>query len=251
MTTRVSSARPFAGLRPEQVAFVGEYVATTPTKQVFVQLLCWPTVSAGWAMLTQAISALRSVRGELTTFGGPKGTSWIHQVSPQLSLSLERDAAAAETTLATLIRRLPLRFAVAVVEHEVGQPAGSEALRYRSLFTASLTAYGAYLESANQPACHALMAPSADPATNRTLQQVYAEVLPHLDSATRLAPLTLSFWSDSRVPLPLELAQLAAAAVGRHVLAPAEASPLFETVRTHLVPPSRFHAAGAPGRRRK
>jgi hypothetical protein len=251
MTTRTRSAQPFAGLRPEQVAFLGEYTATTPTKQVFVQLLCWPTVSAGWAMLSQASTALRSVRGEAPAFSAAKGTSWIHHVAPQLSFSLERDAAAAETTLATLIRRLPLRFAVAIVEHEAGQPTGSDALRYRSLFTASLTAYGAYLESANQPACRALMAPSMDQQTGQAQQQIYDELLPHLDNATRLAPLALSFWPDSRMPLPLELAQLTAAAVGRHVQDSTEASPLFETVRTHLVPPSRFHAIGTQGRRRK
>ena len=40
------TAQLLSGLRPEQMAFLGEYAGAAQGKQVFVQLLCWPTVPA-------------------------------------------------------------------------------------------------------------------------------------------------------------------------------------------------------------
>jgi hypothetical protein len=241
-----------AGLRPEQIAFLGEYEAATKDKQVFVQLLCWPTVPAAWTLLTQAAKALREQRGDamaITTL--PKGgASWIHSVAPQLGLPLERDIGAAESTLATLIRRLPVRFSVAVVEQEVGHNQGSDALRHRSLHSGCLTAYSAYLKNTRQAACHLVIAPSHEPLENEAQKLAYNEVLTHLDSTSRAGALELAFWPEATVPVPMEMAQLVAAAVGRHVQQPTQASPIFETVRAHLAPPSRFHALSRTARRK-
>ncbi|WP_132143145.1 hypothetical protein [Luteibacter rhizovicinus] len=245
-TAGKSTSQAMVGLRPEQVAFLGEYAVSTKDRHVFVQILCWPAVPVAWAMLTQTAASLRQLRGDTMALCMPPkgGTSWIHDVAPQLGLPLERDPGAAESTLAALIRRLPVRFAVAVVEQEARQAQVADALRHRSLFSGCLTAYGAYLKSTNQAACRVVIAPNGEPLQNDARQQIYRDVLPHLDSASRLGALELTFWPEATVPVPLEMAQLAAAAVGRHVQQPAQPSPLFEAVRAHLAPPSRFHVVG-------
>jgi hypothetical protein len=247
-----STSQPMAGLRSEQLAFLGEYAASSGDKQVFVRILCWPTVPVAWTTLTQTATALREQRGDAMAFtASPKGDpSWIHNVAPQLGLPLERELGAAETTLATLIRRLPVRFAVAVVEHEVGQNPGSDALRYRSLYAGCLTAYSGYLKSTGQAACRLVIAPSHEASENETQKLAYDATLSHVDTTSRLGALELAFWPEATAPVPLEMAQLVAAAVGRHVLQPAQASPLFETVRAHLVPPSPFHALSRTAHRK-
>ncbi len=234
------TSQAMAGLRPEQVAFLGEYTDTSTDKSVFVQILCWPTIPAAWPMLTQSIDSLNRLRGELPGPGIAPGASWLQSVAPQLCTPLERELGAAETTLAALIRRLPVRFAVALVEHPTGQSSGSGTVRYRSLFSGCLSAYGAFLKSSNQPACRVMIAPG--PASDEAQQHIYEEMRPHLDHADRVGRLELAFWPEATLPLPLEIAQLAAAAVGRHLQQPKQANPLFDTVRAHLAPPSRFHA---------
>lgn len=238
-----------AGLRPEHVAFLGEYSVSTQDRRIDVQILCWPTVSAAWPMLTQSLTMLQSLRGDDSPASSRTPiASWLHDVAPQLCLPL-REPNAAESTLATLIRRLPLRFAVAVVEHPAGH-AGSDALRYRSLFSGCLTAYGAHLKSTNQTACRIIIASPGDAAGNNLRRAAFGDVLPHLDTAAQLGALELGFWPDATVPLPMEVAHLAAVAVGRHLECPAQANPLFETVRAHLAPPSRFHALSRQKRRK-
>jgi hypothetical protein len=234
------------GLRPEQVAFLGEYATHSGGKHVFVQVLCWPTVPMAWATLTQTTMSLRELRGDVMAISVPsKGsTSWVHDVAPQLGSPLERDPGAAESTLAALIRRLPVRFSVAVVEYETRPLPGADALRHRSLLSGCLTAYDGYLKSTGQAACRLVIAPHRGQLQDDEQLQVYRDVLPNLDSASRLGPLELTFWPAATVPLALEITQLAAAAVGRHIQQPNEPSPLFETVRAQLAPPSRFHGLG-------
>ncbi|WP_188798155.1 hypothetical protein [Dyella nitratireducens] len=245
-----SVLQAMADLRPEHVAFLGEYSASAQDRRIDVQILCWPTVSAAWSMLTQSLTMLQPLRrGDGPASLRTPIASWLHDVAPQLCLPV-REPNAAESTLATLIRRLPLRFAVAVVEHQAGQSSGSDALRYRSLYSGCLTAYGAYLKSTNQTACRIIIASPGNATDNDLRRATYNEVLPHLDSAARLGALELGFWPETSVPLPMEVAQLAAASVGRHLERPSEASPLFETVRAHLAPPSRFHSLSRQKRRK-
>ena len=234
------------GLAPEHVAFLGEAAA----KNVFVQILCWPTMPAAWSVLAEAVAAMRAVRHGLSMSNPVLGSSWMQLVAPQLCGPLEREWGAAESTLATLIRRLPVRFAVAIVEHEPGQRQGSDAVRHRSLFSGSLTAYDTYLKSSNQRPFRLMLAPSHSAAENDLRQAVFAEMLPHMDGSERWGALELAFWSGVAPPLPMEVAQLAAAAVSRHLQEPAQASPLFEAVRAHLAPPSHFHAMGGRSARR-
>lgn len=240
------AAQSMVGLRPEQVAFLGEYAASSEDRQVSVKVLCWPTVPTAWATLTQIATSLRELRGGAMALSSPPrgGTSWVHDVAPQLGAPLERDSGAAESTLAMLIRRLPVRFSVAVVESEARPLPGGDALRHRSLFSGCLTAYNGFLKSTSQAACRLVLAPDRGALQNDAQLQVYRELLPHLDSASRLGPLELMFWSEAPLPLALEVAQLAAAAVGRHLQQPEESSALFETVRAQLAPPSRFHGLG-------
>lgn len=240
------------GLRPEQVAFLGEYHASTAGKRIDVQILCWPTVSAAWSMLAQSLGGLQSLRqgDHPATQRVPVATTWVQQVAPQLCLPVDREPTAVESTLATLIRRLPLRFAVAVVEQQGTQNAAPDSVRYRSLFSGCLTAYDAYLKSTKQTACRVIIATPGDAASNDVRRATYGDALVHLDSTERLGALELGFWPEDAVPLPMEVAQLAAAAVGQHLQHPSTASPLFETVRAHLVPPSRFHALSRQKRRK-
>ena len=234
------------GLAPEHVAFLGEAAA----KNVFVQVLCWPTMPAAWSTLAEAAAAMRAVRNGLSMSNPVVGSSWMQQVAPQLSRPLEREWGAAESTLATLIRRLPVRFAVAIVEHDPGQRQGTDAGRHRSLFAGCLTAYGTYLKSSNQRAFRLMLAPSHSAAQDDLRQVVYAEMLPHMEGSERWGALELAFWSEVPPPLPMEVAQLAAAAVSRHLQEPAQVNPLFEAVRAHLAPPSHFHAFGGRSARR-
>lgn len=246
----VAARASLAGLRPEQMAFVGEYAGIAQGKPVFVQVLCWPTVPAAWGTLAQSFAGLQSQRTGMATLPAPKGASWIHQVAPQLSRPLERDAAAAESTLATLIRRLPIRFAAAMVEVDPTLTPTSESLRCRDLLSQSLGAYSGHLKSANQVACHVLIAPKQAAAIADTKRQVYEEVLPHLDDAARIEGMAWMEWPGNDVPLPLEMAQLAAAAIGRHAHEPTVNSPLFDTVRGHLAPSTRFPSNETSRRRR-
>lgn len=239
------------GLRPEQVAFLGEYRTSTEDRHIDVQILCWPAVSTAWSMLAQSLAGLQSLRGGDRAFTQrTPAPSWLRGVAPQLCPPVDRESSAIESTLAALVRRLPLRFAVAVVEHQAGQNSRSDAARYRSLFSGCLTAYGAYLKSTNQEACRIIVASPGNAADNDLRRAAYGEMLPHLDSAARLGALELGFWPEATMPLPMEVAQLAAAAVGRHLERPSEASPIFETVRAHLAPPSRFHALSLQRRRK-
>lgn len=251
-TVSKSASPSMVGLRPEQVAFLGEYAASSEGKHVFVQVLCWPTVPTAWPTLTQTATSLRELRGDTMALSMPPkgGTSWVHEVAPQLGLPLERDSGAAESTLAALIRRLPVRFSVAVVEYEGRPLLGADASRHRSLFSGCLTAYSGYLKSTRQTACRLVIAANSGPLQNDAQHQIYREVLPHTDSASRLGSLALTFWTEVTVPLALEMTQLAAAAVGRHIQQPNEPSPLFETVRAHLAPPSRFHGIGRQRQRK-
>ena len=92
------------GLAPEQVAFVGEAAA----KNVFVHILCWPTMPAAWSVLAEAAAAMRAVRNGLSMSNPVLGSSWMQQVAPQLSGPLEREWGAAESTLATSMRAMKI-----------------------------------------------------------------------------------------------------------------------------------------------
>ncbi|WP_157598912.1 hypothetical protein [Rhodanobacter sp. Root561] len=235
-----------AGLAPEHVAFLGECVA----HNVYVQMLCWSETPTAWSMLAEAAAAMRMVR-DGSSMSHPVGSlSWVQRVAPQLSEPLERERDAAESTLATMIGRLPVRFAMAVVEHERGERQGTEGARYRSLFSGCLTAYDTYLKSSGQHSVRIMIAPSQGDAKNDLRLAVYRDLLRHLDGTERRDTLELAFWPEGTPPLAMEVAQLAAAAVSRHLQEPTLVNPLFETVRTHLAPPSHFHALGGRTGRR-
>lgn len=238
------------GLHPGQVAFLGEYRASAEDKRIDVQVLCWPAMSTAWSILAQSLASLQSLRADSAFVQRLPVSTWLRDVAPQLCLPVDREPSAIESTLATLIRRLPLRFAVAVVEHPAGQDSKSDAVRYRSLFSGCLTAYSAYLKSTKQEACRIIVASPGSTEGNDLRQATYGEVLQHLDGAAQLRALALGFWPEATIPLPMEVAQLAAAAAGRYLERPSEVNPIFETVRAHLAPPSRFHALSLQRRRK-
>lgn len=241
-----TSPMTMAGLAPEHVAFLGECVAN----HVYVQMLCWPETPTAWTMLTEAATMLRGVRNGSSISPPVVSPSWVQRVAPQLCEPLERELGVAESTLATLIGRLPVRFAMAVVEHEPGERQGSDGARYRSLFSGCLTAYGTYLKASDQHSVRIMIAPSQGDAKNNLRLAVYGDLLRHLDRTEPRDALELAFWPEGTPSLPMEIAQLAAAAVSRHLQEPTLVNPLFETVRAHLAPPSHFHAFGGRAGRR-
>ncbi|MDE2309166.1 MAG: hypothetical protein KGJ97_12860, partial [Xanthomonadaceae bacterium] len=226
------------GLGSGQVAFVGEAVE----QDLSVTVLCWPTIPVAWSMLSEAASAMRSVREGLSMSGPAEGSSWLQQAAPQLSRPLEREFGAAESTLASLVGRLPVCFAVAIEEHQADVRQASAALTSRALFSGCLAGYDNFLKSSSQQAFRVMVVPDRGEARNEQHLAVYNELLPHLDGARRLRAIELAFWPEARLPLPMEVAQLAAAAVLRHLQDPAQSNPLFDVIRDHLAPPSRFHA---------
>ncbi|KRA35494.1 hypothetical protein ASD68_03585 [Rhodanobacter sp. Root627] len=177
---------------------------------------------------------------------------WVQRVAPQLSemLGREWDEDVAESTLATIVQRLPVRFAMAVVDHEPGERQGADGARYRSLFSGCLTAYEAYLKASGQRSVRIMVAPSEGDAKNDLRLTVYGDLLRHLDRTEPRDTPELVFWPEGTPSLPMEVAQLAAAAVSRHLQEPTQVNPLFETVRAHLAPPSHFHALGGRTGRR-
>jgi hypothetical protein len=234
-----------SGLRPEHVAFLGECSTAMQDSRTDVRVLCWPTVPATWSMLAHALEELEALRGDIgATSGGKPGATWTQDAAPQLSRPVDREPSVVESTLAALIRRLPLRFAVAVVEHQAGRSKGSDMTRYRSLFSGCLMAYEAYLKSSRQAACRLVIAEAGDAVDDDLRRMAFDEALSNLAGTANLQGLELGFWSEPAMPLPMEVSRLVAAAVGRHLRQPSEANPIFETVRAHLAPPSRFHAMG-------
>lgn len=229
-----------AGLAPEYMAFMGECVANN----VYVQMLCWSETSNAWSMLGDAAAAMCTVRDDFSKSRHDMNSSWVQRAAPQLSQSLAQEWQTAERNLAILVGRLPLRFAMAVVEHEPGERQGSDGARYRSLFSGCLTAYDTYLKASGQHSVRIMVAPSQGDAKNDLRLAVYGDLLRRLDRSERRDALELTFWPKGTPSLPMEVAQLAAAAVSRHLQEPTQANPLFETVRAHLAPPSHFHALG-------
>jgi hypothetical protein len=230
-----------AALKPEQIAFLGEHAAhhKASSAKAFVQVLCWPTVPDAWTRLTSSCTALVALRAEMFSTGAvPVARSWVHDVAPQLSLPFSRDASAEESTLATLITRLPARFIAAIVEPDREKSMASDLVLYRRSLSGCLLAYEAFLKDAHEHARGVLIAASRKDNQGKNLLEAFKEARDRLDDAS-LAKIELRFWSEHVLPLPLEIANLTAAAISRYLEAPGQANPIFDAVASKLVnPPS-------------
>jgi len=174
----------------------------------------------------------------------------MQDVAPLLSRPVAHDLVAGESTLATLIRRLPIRMAVAVAEHEVSSRDLPEPVRCRELFAACLAAYDAHLRADHQAAARVVMVQGKDPAQEILYRASYQEVRARLATSGPMSSMELRFWADPP-PLPLELVQLAAAAVIRHLQDPERPHPLVETILGQTVPLSRFYESPTGRKKRR
>jgi hypothetical protein len=229
-------------LKPEQIAFLGEHAAhyKATSAKAFVQVLFWPTLPDAWSRLTSSYAALAALRAEMFSTGAaPVARSWVQDVAPQLSLPFGRDASAEESTLATLIARLPARFIAAVVEPDREKNMASDPVLYRRSLSNCLSAYEAFLKDAHERACSVLIAASRKGDQGKNLLEAFKDTRSRIDGDSRLANVELRLWSEHVLPLPLEIANLAAAAISRYLEAPNQANPIFDAVASKLVnPPS-------------
>lgn len=236
-----------AALKPDQIAFLGEHAAhhKGTSAKAFVQVLCWPTMPDAWPLLTRTCATLVALRSEMFSTGTvPVARSWVHSVAPQLSLPFSRDAGAEESTLATLIARLPARFIAAVVEPDGAKIVASDLSTYRLSLSGCLSAYNAFLNAAQERARRVIIARLHKGAQDQNLLEAYKEVRGRLDDrSSGIKDVDLRLWSESAIPLPLEIADLAAAAISRYLQEPKQANPIFDAVRSKLVnPPPRLES---------
>lgn len=237
------------------MAFAGEYVFQTEQRQISVLACCWPTVPGTWATLTQSVNALHALRrdagGSSAMRPGPKRSiDWLHSAAPLLCGSLQLEPSVMESTLAALVRRLPVRCAAAVVDQDLGKGDGAETSRYRALFAECLRDYGRHLREFNQQACRCLVAAQREGQDLDDTQAGYREAHVHVDDSQRLGTLALAFWPDQVSPLPVELARLVAATIGRHVAMPQEDGALLDVFTSQMASSSRFHVAPTFRKRR-
>ncbi|MES2312873.1 MAG: hypothetical protein V4566_11295 [Pseudomonadota bacterium] len=237
-----SATAAATALKPEQIAFLGEHAAhhKATSAKAFVQVLFWPTLPDAWSRLTSSCTALVALRKEMFSTGAaPVARSWVHDVAPQLNLPFSRDASAEESTLATLITRLPARFIAAVVEPDREKSMASDVVLYRRSLSGCLSAYEAFLKDAHERARGVLIAASRKEDQGKNLLDAFKDTRGRLDDDSRLANFELRLWSEHVLPLPLEIANLAAAAISRYLEAPSQANPIFDAVASKLVnPPS-------------
>jgi hypothetical protein len=227
-------------LKPDQIAFLGEHAAhhKATSAKAFVQVLFWPTLPDAWSRLTSSCAALVALRKETFSTGAvPVARSWVQDVAPQLSLPFSRDASAEESTLATLITRLPARFIAVVVEPDREKSMASDPVLYRRSLSGCLSNYEAFLKDARERARGVLIAASRKGDQGKHLLDAFKDTRDRLDDDSRLADFELRLWAEHMLPLPLEIANLAAAAISRYLEAPGQANPIFDAVASKLVSP--------------
>lgn len=238
----LAPATAATALKAEQIAFLGEHAAhhKATSAKAFVQVLFWPTLPDAWPRLTSSCMVLVALRKEMFSIGAaPVARSWVHDVAPQLNLPFSRDASAEESTLATLIARLPVRFIATVVEPGREKSMASDLVLYRRSLSGCLSAYEAFLKDAHERARGVLIAASRKEDQGKNLLAAFKDTRSRLDGDSGLANFELRLWSEHVLPLPLEIANLAAAAISRYLEAPGQANPIFDAVASKLVnPPS-------------
>jgi hypothetical protein len=235
-------------LRPEHIAFAGE--ARDGDRSVLV--LCWPTLPAAWSMLAQAAASLLEIRKGSTSasIGRPSAvTHWMQGIAPRLSQPIAHDPMAGESTLAALVRRLPIRMAVAVTDYAADREV-PEPVRCRDLFGGCLAAYEAHLKASQQAAARVVMVKGKNSPMEILYQASYQDVGTRLATSGQVSAMELRFWKDAP-PLSLEAAELAATAAIRYLQDPEKPHPLMEAIKGHAVPFSRFYESSAVRKKRR
>lgn len=232
----------------DQIAVLGtwtEPAGSAEHGERTVRVFCWPEVAGAWARLAEAVAAAGQRARDQR-----KGVAatWMAASAPQICGPLQGDAALAEATLAALVQRLPVRITLALADD---RPEGSAAVgrQCRALFSECMAPYATYLFQTNQVARAMALAGPSDDVTRWAEDAAFGSIQTLLDEGKRLKPMRLRHWTETALPLPLELAQVVAQGVSRHLDVPDRLSPLMDAIRSKAV--GRVSWLGPVSKRRK
>jgi hypothetical protein len=185
--------------------------------------------------LGQAWRTLQTGRGNPSPYT-PVSTgsaSWIRQCAPQLAEPFRGTSAAEESSVAALLARTAVQAAVSV--HGLGRTASTATsdATPRALLDC-LTAYDQYLQAPLRRTCTMLVCRSHSAETDRQQVKDLDHCRAQMVGAAWLRDLQFHTWTEPVEPLPLELAQVIAASVTRHVLTGGEGDPVFDAVSAKL-----------------
>lgn len=217
-----------------RIAFLGfARVSTDAGETVFVQSLCWPAVPTAWIDLTQTFHSLSTGRGtpspNLPSVDRP--LSWARTCAPQLAAPFSGTAAAEESSIAALLARTSMRVAIAAFDSRDGGMASGVP---QQALSPCLSVYDQSVRPPMRPPCTLLVSRSQSSAIDKQCLEELARCRVLMPNAPWLGDLQLQFWKDAPEPLPLELAQVVAAAVARQMLSENTNDPLFEALLAKL-----------------
>ena len=129
------------------------------------------------------------------------------------------------------------------------QTANSRELSHLKAFSSCLALYNDAARARNRAPCALLLSRSSGAGIDAQYEKEFANSRSMQSDAGRLDTMQLRFWSQPREPLPLELANVIAAAVLRHQLDPNGFNPVFAAVMGKLAHKN-FPGANARGRKR-
>ena len=235
---------PSAFLSPSQIAFLGECESAAPdnlseTGALFVQILCWSCTPTAWQVLLHSWESMQAYCNDVVpgaTQSSPVESppdAWIHAVAPRLGRPFH-EAAAKESTLAALIARAEIAFAVSIIDKSPPRAGRQGKSLYRIAVPEFLTGYLRFLTSCGYQPCQMVIAGAHDVIGRDGLRSAFKLDRRRFQGPRCTEPLQLRFCPPGEEPLPLELANLASAAVVRHLTAPKLANPIFEEVRSKL-----------------
>ncbi|MEG3788893.1 hypothetical protein V1318_02040 [Lysobacter sp. CCNWLW3] len=218
-----------------RIAFLGSaQLSTEAGETVLVQSLCWPALPTAWIDLTHALHALWAGRGNPSPHvpGVDRAPSWVRSCAPQLAAPFAGTAAAEETSIATLLARTPMRAAIAVFDSRDRK--STQGMSQQAL-SQCLSAYDRFLQTPLQQPCTLLVSRGQTEAVDKQCLEELGRCRTLMPEAPWLRDLQLQFWNETPEPLPLELAQIVAAAAARHALAEDTGNDsIFEAILTKL-----------------
>lgn len=220
---------------PEQVAFLGS--AEHPSEDGHhrcVHVLCWATVPTGWNVAAQRWHSLCAERGgrEFTEAEWESADAWIVESAPQLAAPF-RGTTAAESSLASLLARIPMQVAIGLAEVASVRHAGEAA--HRAAFSNCLTQYDDVLRAPGREPCSLLVARSRDELADRRTQETFGVCRARFAESAWVKHAQVRHWKETLEPIPLEWANLLAAAVVRRLATPALPQSLFDALVPKLV----------------
>jgi len=239
MSVRLSPAFAPEGhsLVPEQILFMGDYVDASEKEDFAVRLLCWPVTGAAWDSLVRSWVQLRELRNDrgIANAVAPKRSSWVTESAPQLA-GVFREASTEENTIATLLARAHIQFAVDVSRVDRKPAWAQEPTPPLSPSLAScLAIYDEFLKVPGRQACLLVVARSRGMSLDQMRTEEFIKARAQLPYASWLDSVRFRCWTDVPEPLPLEIAHLAGVAIARHLQLPAVVNPIFDAVLSKLV----------------